>query len=51
MRKPYQEPKLVAYGRITDCTFATPGGNVKGCIENCHLDKYGEQSGLDDAGS
>ncbi len=47
MRKPYEVPKLVVHGSITDCTFTLPGGNVKGCVTDCHLDKYGEQSGID----
>ena len=47
MRKIYEQPKLVEYGPITDCTFMLPGGNIKGCVTDCHLDKYGEQSGID----
>lgn len=43
MRKAYASPKLVEYGRIADCTFATPGG-TKGCTTDCHLDSFGEQS-------
>ncbi len=43
MRKPYESPSLVVYGRIADCTFQTPGG-FKGCTSNCHIDNFGEQS-------
>lgn len=35
---------LIVYGRIADCTFATPHGQVKGCKVNCHVDKFGEMS-------
>ena len=45
MKKTYAAPTLVEYGRIADCTFATPGG-YKGCKTNCHIDKFGEQSAL-----
>ena len=45
MKKTYATPTLVEYGRIADCTFATPGG-VKGCKIDCHIDKFGEQSAL-----
>ena len=45
MKKTYAAPTLVEYGRIADCTFATPGG-TKGCKINCHIDKFGEQSAL-----
>ena len=51
MRKSYATPKLVVYGSITAHTFTTPGGNVKGCKDNCHTDKFGENSGLDGVGS
>ncbi len=44
MRKPYESPRLVDYGRIVDTTFATPHGQVKGCTVDCHIDKFGEQS-------
>jgi hypothetical protein len=44
MRKAYAAPRLVEYGRIADCTFATPNGQVKGCMVDCHLDSFGEQS-------
>ncbi len=44
MRKPYASPALVVYGRIADCTFLTPGGNVKGGTANCPLDNFGEHS-------
>lgn len=43
MRKRYESPRLVAYGRIADCTFNTPGG-TKGCVTDCHIDNFGEQS-------
>lgn len=46
MRKAYEPPRLVAYGRIADCTFATPHGQYKGCYTTCHTDKFGEQSAL-----
>jgi hypothetical protein len=46
MKKAYITPTLVEYGRIADCTFATPHGQVKGCKANCHLDKFGEPSAL-----
>jgi hypothetical protein len=45
-RKAYQAPTMVAYGPIGDHTFATPGGNVKGCQTNCHLDSFTENSSL-----
>lgn len=44
--KQYASPRLVAYGRIADNTFATPGGNVKGCTTVCHLDSFAEQSAV-----
>jgi hypothetical protein len=50
MKKVYASPSLVEYGRIADCTFATPHGNVKGCRTGCHLDKFGEQSALSTTG-
>ena len=43
MKKAYAPPKVVEYGRIADCTFATPGG-TKGCMIDCHIDSFGEQS-------
>jgi len=43
MRKPYELPTLVVYGRIADCTFTTPGGH-KGCVTNCHPDMFQELS-------
>jgi len=46
MKKVYAPPQLTEYGRIADCTFATPHGQIKGCKTNCHLDKFGEQSAL-----
>ena len=50
MKKTYSPPKLVEYGRIADCTFATPGG-FKGCKTDCHIDNFGEQSALTTTGS
>ena len=50
MKKAYAPPTLVDYGRIADCTFATPGG-YKGCKTNCHIDNFGEQSALTVTGS
>ena len=44
MKKRYESPKLVTYGGIADCTFATPHGQIKGCQTNCHFDNFGEQS-------
>jgi hypothetical protein len=44
-KKSYETPMLLEYGSIADRTFQTPGG-VKGCQENCHLDTFGENSGL-----
>ena len=44
MKKSYATPKLVSYGRIADCTFTTPHGNVKGCKTDCHLDMFNENS-------
>jgi len=44
MRKAYASPRLVEYGRIADCTFTTPNGNVKGCKTNCHFDSFNENS-------
>lgn len=46
MKKAYQAPQLVSYGSIADRTFATPGGNIKGCTSNCHMDKFNEPSAL-----
>ena len=43
MRKAYDSPKLVVYGRIADNTFTTPGG-VKGCQTDCHVDNFLELS-------
>ena len=45
-RKVYQAPGLVTYGPIGDHTFTTPGGTVKGCRTNCHLDSFMENSSL-----
>jgi hypothetical protein len=42
----YEKPVVVDFGSITDHTFTTPGGNVKGCTVNCHLDSFLEQSAL-----
>jgi hypothetical protein len=44
--KQYESPTLVTYGRIADHTFITPGGQLKGCLTNCHLDNFGEPSAL-----
>jgi hypothetical protein len=44
--KEYESPKLVTYGRIADNTFITPHGQLKGCLEHCHLDNFGEPSAL-----
>jgi hypothetical protein len=41
----YEAPKVVDYGSIADHTFATPGGQ-KGCVTNCHIDNFGENSAL-----
>jgi hypothetical protein len=46
MQVPYESPAITDFGSIVEHTFTTPGGNVKGCKENCHLDKFNEQSGL-----
>lgn len=45
-KKVYKAPTLMEYGSIGDHTFATPGGNPKGCQENCHLDSFLENSAL-----
>jgi hypothetical protein len=45
-RMTYERPEVVDYGSIADHTFMTPGGNVKGCRVNCHLDSFTEQSAL-----
>ena len=50
MKKAYSSPRLVEYGRIADCTFATPHGQVKGCTVGCHTDNFGEQSALTTTG-
>jgi len=50
MKKHYSAPALASYGRIADNTFQTPGGQVKGCKENCHIDNFGEQSALSTTG-
>jgi hypothetical protein len=36
----------MVYGPIADCTFTTPGGNIKGGDPCYHLDRYDEMSGL-----
>jgi hypothetical protein len=41
----YTKPAVVDLGTIADHTFTTPGGH-KGCTTNCHIDSFGEQSGL-----
>jgi hypothetical protein len=41
----YERPVIVDYGSIADNTFTTPGGH-KGCVTNCHLDKFMENSSL-----
>lgn len=46
MRQPYETPRLIAYGRIADCTFTTPGGNVKGGGPCWDYDKFHEMSGI-----
>ena len=46
MRKPYETPQLVNYGRIADHTFYTPHGQYKGCTSNCHMDSFNEPSSL-----
>ena len=46
MKKVYHPPRLVEYGPIGDHTFTTPGGQVKGCTTNCHLDNFTENSAL-----
>jgi hypothetical protein len=45
----YEAPKVVDFGTIADHTFTTPGGNPKGCKENCHLDNFTEDSGTSPA--
>ena len=45
-KKAYKAPTLIRYGPIGDHTFATPGGNVKGCTVGCHLDSFNENSAL-----
>lgn len=50
MKKAYTSPRLVEYGRIADCTFATPHGQIKGCLTGCHIDNFGEQSALTTTG-
>ena len=45
MKKTYKPPTLIQYGLIADHTFTTPGGHVKGCGLNCHLDNFGETAG------
>lgn len=40
----YEAPTIVDYGSIVEHTFTTPGGAVKGCTVNCHLDKFNEHS-------
>jgi hypothetical protein len=42
----YEKPQVTDYGSITDHTFTTPNGNVKGCQANCHLDNFQENSAL-----
>ena len=44
MKKTYTSPNLAEYGRIADCTFTTPNGNVKGGAPDYALDKFGEHS-------
>ena len=42
----YEAPELLEYGSITDVTFTTPGGNIKGGGPCYHFDKFDEMSGL-----
>lgn len=42
----YERPVVTDFGSIADHTFMTPGGTVKGCLTNCHLDSFTEQSAL-----
>jgi hypothetical protein len=42
----YETPVVFDLGSIADHTFTTPHGQTKGCLENCHLDNFGEQSAL-----
>ncbi len=42
----YETPVVMDLGSIADHTFTTPGGNTKGCLTNCHLDSFTEQSAL-----
>jgi hypothetical protein len=42
----YERPEVMDFGSIADHTFATPGGNEKGCTANCHLDSFTENSAL-----
>jgi len=51
VKKVYVTPSMVAYGSIADNTFATPNGQVKGCMVDCHLDNFGEQSANSSVGS
>ena len=44
-KKQYKAPTLIAYGRIEDHTFATPGGHVKGSAGQLHVDNFGETVG------
>jgi hypothetical protein len=45
-RMTYERPEVTDFGSIADHTFTTPGGNVKGCQANCHLDSFTENSAL-----
>jgi hypothetical protein len=45
MKKTYKAPTLIQYGPIEDHTFQTPGGHVKGCVADCHLDNFTETAG------
>lgn len=42
----YEKPFVIDFGSISEHTFTTPGGNVKGCQTNCKLDKFGEKSAI-----
>jgi hypothetical protein len=42
----YEAPVVMDFGSISNHTFTTPGGRVKGCTENCHQDKFNEPSAL-----
>ena len=47
MKRIYKPPTLILYGPITDHTFQTPGGHIKGSVGTTHVDNFSEVTGHD----